>query len=319
MNNRSTVVAVTGASGYIGARLLQELEGEEDLGRVVAIDTRSLPFPFHNVTTERRDVTSALDDTFREHRVDTVVHLAFILRPGHNHKEEERVRQANVMGTQSVLKACRTARVSKLVYLSSHTVYGAHRDNPVPLTEEAPVRPAPSFQYSHDKALCEGMVQEFARANPEVIVSVLRSCIVMGPEADNFVTRAFFKPVLLGVLGYDPPLQFVHEDDLAKLLHIFIMEPHAGTFNVAGDGVVPYTKLAQLSERKLIFLPSLMAFPLVQATWKLGLQKDSPSSGLQFVRYPMVLSTGKLKKHTGFRFFYTSEEALTAYLPGVFG
>ena len=314
MDNRRPVVAVTGASGYIGSRLLQELEPEECLDKVVAIDTRPLPMPFHNVISARLDVTRPLDDTFHDHHVNTVVHLAFVLRPGHGRREAERVRQANLRGARSVLKACHSAKVKNFVYLSSHTIYGAHEDNPVPIMEEAPPRPSLGFQYSYDKALCESAVQEFARECPDVSVTVLRSCVVMGPGADNFVTQALFKPVLLGVMGYNPPLQFVHEDDLAKLLHRFIIDPCPGTFNVAGEGVIHYTQLASLSRRRLIFLPSVMAYPLTQIAWNLGIQKDSPAAGLDFVRYPTIVSTDRLKRETGFRFFYTSEEALTDYL-----
>ena len=315
MVDPTPVVAVTGAWGYIGCRLLQELEAEERLGKIVAIDTKHLPIPFHNVVSEHLDVTQPLDDTFRDHGVDTVVHLAFILRPGRNPRDVKRVRGVNQNGVKSVLRACGAAKVSNFIYLSSHTIYGAHRDNPVPITEEAPLRPSLAFQYSYDKALCEGLVRDFAKENPNVSVTVLRSCVVMGPTADNFITRAFFKPVLLGVMGYDPPLQFVHEDDLAKLLHLLTMESHPGIFNVAGEGVVHYTQMARLTRRKLLFLPSALAFPLTQLSWNLGLQKDSPAAGLDFIRYPLVLSTGRLKKETGFRFFYTSEEALMAYLP----
>ena len=50
---------------------------------------------------------------------------------------------------------------------------------------------------------------------------------------------------------------------------------------------------------------------------RLVIQKDSPATGFNFVRYPLVLRTGKLKKETGFRFHYTSEEALMAYLPDI--
>ena len=315
MNNRHPVVAVTGAAGYIGSRLLQELEKDENVERTVAIDTSPLRVPFHNVASERLDVTQPLDDTFRDHRVNTVVHLAFILKPGHKRREADRVREANLRSVHSALRACHAAKASNFIYLSSHTIYGAHVDNPVPITEQAPLRPSRSFQYSRDKALCEGVVREFARENPQVDVTILRSCVVMGPGADNFVTRAFFKPVLLGVMGYDPPLQFVHEDDLAKILHLLIMEPCPGTFNVAGEGVIRYSRVAGLARSKLIFLPPMMAYPLTQMAWNLGIQKDAPAVGLDFIRYPIVISTGKLKKETGFRFFYTSEDALMAYLP----
>ena len=315
MNNQARVVAVTGASGYIGSRLLQELEAEVGLAKVLGIDTSPLPIPFHNCATERLDVTQPMDETFRDCKVNTVVHLAFTLKPGRNRNESNGVRQANLKGMASVLKACNAAKVNNFIYLSSHTLYGAHKDNPLPITEETPLRPLTGFQYCQDKALCERVVWDFARENPRVGVTVLRSCVVMGPKADNYVTRAFFRPVLLGVGGYNPPLQFVHEDDLAKLLHLLIMEPCPGVFNVAGEGVIKYTRMARLIRRRLISLPSVFAYPLTQMAWHLGIQKDAPAVGLDFIRYPIVLSTGKLKKETGFRFFYTSEEALMSYFP----
>ncbi len=316
MASSPPVVAITGASGYVGSRLLLELEQEERLSKVVAMDTRPLPVPYHNVAAERIDVTEPLDETFRDHGVDAVVHLAFSFGSGRRKGEADRVHQENLGGVRRVLEACVESKVRKIIYLSSHTVYGARTDNPVPITEDAPLRPMEAFQYCRDKALCEGEIQRFARENPQVCVTVLRCCVVMGPNADNFVTRALFKPLLLGVRGYDPPLQLVHENDLAKLLRQVIMEPRSGTFNVAGKGVVFYSELARISRRKLVFLPAALAYPLTQMAWNLGIQKDSPSVGLNFVRYPVILSTGRLKKETGFTFGYTSEDALRSYVSG---
>ena len=309
------VVAVTGASGYVGMNLLARLEEDESLGRVLAIDHRPLPLPFHNVTARRMDIIQATEDLFKDHHVDTVVHLAFTLKPGRTRKEVEAVRTNNLKGLGSVLKACREARVKNLVYVSSHTVYGPQRGNPIPITEVSSLRPLRRFQYSEDKSMAEELVGTFAADNPGVTVSVLRPCAVMGPGADNYVTRALFKPVLLGVAGSDPPLQFVHEYDLASVLHCFINDPLPGAYNVAGDGVVHYSRLAKLSNRKLVFLPPFMAYGLVETAWKLGIQKESPSVGLDFVRHPIIMSTAKLKRDTGYKFTYTSTDALMSYLP----
>jgi len=55
------IVAVTGASGYIGSRLLRQLE-EENLERLVAIDINPPPLPIHNVAVYRRDVGLTCED-----------------------------------------------------------------------------------------------------------------------------------------------------------------------------------------------------------------------------------------------------------------
>ena len=314
MDERSRVVAVTGAAGYVGSRLLQELEEEDSLSKVVAIDTKPLVRPVHNILAQRLDVKDPLDEVFHDLRVDTVVHLASVLTSAKYRRNTESAREANVDGMRGVLKSCAQARVRNFIYLSSHTVYGPHRDNPVPITEDAPMRPLQEFPYSYDKAVSEGMVQKYAEENPDSATTVLRCCVVLGPSADNEVARSFFKPVLLGVMGNDPPWQFVHEDDLARLLTLMVMDPRPGIFNVAGEGVVRYSKIARLAGCKLIRLPPTMAYAATQLTWSLGIQRESPARGLDYVRYPMILSTGKLKKETSFRFKFASEEALTAFL-----
>ena len=314
MDERPLVVAVTGAAGYIGRRLLRDLEGEPRIERVVALDRRQLPIPYNGVVQERVDVSAPLEEIFRRHGVTAVVHLAFHMTPGRNGGEARRIREANLNGTRSVLAACASSYVSSFVYLSSHTVYGAHKDNPNPITEEAPLRPTRAFQYGWDKALCEEIIREYASAEPSFAVSILRCCVVLGASPDNSVARAFARPLLLRVAGHDPQLQFVHEDDLARLLHLLTIHPVRGTFNVAGEGVIRYSRMAQLCGSRLVPLPSALAYPIVGLSWRMGLQKDAPSIGLDFIRHPLVLGTGRLKRETGFYPSYTAEESLTSYL-----
>jgi UDP-glucose 4-epimerase len=315
MVDMAKVVAVTGASGYVGTKLLQELERKVNLGRVVAIDSRPLPMPVHNIVSKRLDITGhSLDDVFQDLNVDTVVHLSFSIRPGRNRREIEFTRKSNLDGVRNVLRGCSAAKANNFIFLSSHTVYGPHRDNAVPITEEAQPRPLAEFQYSYDKWLCEREVLQFASENPKVSVTILRSCVVLGPAADNQVARGFFKPLLLGFMGNDPPWQFVHEEDMARLLGLLVMEPQQGIYNVAGNGVVAYSQIARIARRRLVRLPSVLAYAATQLAWNMGIQKESPARGLDFVRYPVVLTTGKLKKETGFRFNYSSEEVLTSYI-----
>ena len=313
MEQSAKSVAITGASGYVGARLLRKLEDEEGISKLVAIDTLPPAVPIRNMAAYRTDVTEPIDEALERHRVSTLVHLAFISRRGRNRREVDSIRQTNLAALQEVLESCARAGVNHIVYLSSHTVYGAHADNPIPLTDAGPLLPHPDFPYGFDKFLSEQKLQEFQETHPDIAVTILRTCMVLGPSAGNHITKAFFRPWLVGVQDYNPPMQFVYEDDLARVLTIIVQRRLSGVFNVAADGVVFYKELAEIIKSKLINLPSFLAYGLVQLSWNLHIQRESTACGLDLVRYPIVLSTGKLNEATGYRFWHTSLETLSAF------
>jgi UDP-glucose 4-epimerase len=313
MEQTSKVIAITGAAGYIGRRLLQELEQNWAHRKLVAFDTKPLAFPIHNVAAYRQDVTEPIDGSLYGRRVTTLVHLAFNASAGRNRREVAAIRQSNLDALRSVLVSCARARVRHFIFLSSHTVYGAHRDNPIPLTDDAPLRPLADFPYGYDKFVSEDLIREFAAQNQDLKVTILRPCIVLGPNAQNSISKGLFRRVLLGVLGYNPPLQFLYEDDLARVLAIIIGREVPGVFNVAGEGVVFYRELAAIIKSRLLSLPAFLAYPAAQLTWNLGIQRDSTASGLDLVRYPIMLDTSKLRRATGYRFWHTSLETLSSF------
>ncbi len=308
-----SVVAVTGSSGYIGSHLLQKLEEKSSLARLIAVDVRPPSMPIHNVDSHRLDLTKPLNGLFQGPPIDTVVHLAFNLREGRTPREAQTIQTNNLLGLENLLRGCRMGKVKNFVYLSSHTVYGAHADNPVPITEEAPFRPLMGFQYSVTKAMSEEMLRRFAEENPQVGVTILRCCMVLGLGGVNHVARALQKPLLIKIAGCDPPLQFIHVRDLVQVLSLFSVEPTPGVFNVAGDGVVRYSRMAKIMGQRALSLPRLAAYPLVHLTWKLRLQREAAASGLDFIRHPIIMATGRVKQATGYRFRYTSEEAVSSF------
>ncbi|PKB64568.1 MAG: hypothetical protein BZY80_02455 [SAR202 cluster bacterium Io17-Chloro-G2] len=313
MTTHPTAVAVTGASGYIGTSLLRQLEEKGSLDKLVAIDSQPLPFPIHNITAYRRNVTQPIDDALLEHHVSTLVHLAFISRRGRNRREVNEIRENNLTALRTVLESCARAGVNHVVYVSSNTVYGARPDNPVPLTIRSPLRPQTDFPYGYDNFLSEQALQEFAEHQGGTKVTILRSCMVLGPTAGNHLTQAFFRRWLLEVENQNPPLQFVYEDDLARVVDIVIQRGIPGIFNVAGDGVVFYREMAKIIDSRMVSLPAFLAYPLVQLTWNLRIQRNSTAAGLNLARYPIVVSTGTLKQATGYKFWHTSMDALTSY------
>ena len=64
MENSNQVVAVTGASGYLGSRLLLHLE-DQDLEKLVGFDLNPPPNPIHNIVRYRMDVKDSIEDMLR--------------------------------------------------------------------------------------------------------------------------------------------------------------------------------------------------------------------------------------------------------------
>lgn len=300
-------VAVTGATGSIGSKLVERLAAAEDVDRVVAFDVRPVTFGHRKVVAFRQDIRYPIADTLREYGVGAVAHLAFRLRTGHNAKA---ARSVNVEGTAQLLGGCRAAGVRRLLYLSSTTVYGARARDPRPYTEDSPARPVRGFAYAEHKAAAERMLQSFAAENPDTAVTVLRCCAVVGPRSDNFATQSLRRLMLVRVRGADPQMQFIHEDDLQDALALCLLARVAGVYNVTGEGSIAFSEMARVTGRSCVALPeSLLAF-LTQASWALRLQSYGPASGLAMVRWPWVASIAKLKRETGFRPRHTSREAL---------
>ena len=304
-------IAVTGSSGYVGTCLLGRLAWADWVDAVLAVDVRPPPRDYpDSVTFERRDVRDGLGDLLCRFSPDAVVHLAFVLEPGRN---EAAIRDVNLGGTASALGAAGAAGAGHFLYFGSTTVYGPHADNPEWLTEESPPRPVPGFQYGVDKLRAEEMIADFASSHPDMSVGVLRGCPVMGPNASNFISRAFAKPILVGMRGCDPPMQFLHEDDLVDLLEISLRTRLSGLFNVAGGGTVRWSEMADMLGRSVITLPAPVLHAAAGATWNLRLQSDAPAASLAFIRHRWTVSTEKIGREMGFSFPHSSRQAWAAY------
>ena len=301
-------IAITGISGYIGTRLFCHLDSMEDVQRITGIDVKPPSFESAKLRFYRHDILEPFDDLFVESEVDTAVHLAFVLKPTRN---RALARKIDVNGMTNFVQACQQSHVKHVIYLSSHTVYGARRDNPVPLREDSPLQPLLDFQYSWDKAEAERILLEFGTSSQNVTITVLRSCPVIGPNAADSVPALMFKPpVMIGVADFNPVMQFVHEGDLVRLIEALLNQRTGGIFNVAGDGELRYGEVANLVGKKMLRLPEWLLKSLMRTSWVMHLQNDSPASGLEFIKYPPVISTEKLKKETGFGFEYSTREAL---------
>ncbi|MDQ4024112.1 MAG: SDR family oxidoreductase [Actinomycetota bacterium] len=301
--DRATV-AITGASGYLAAGLIRRLAADDSVGRIVGFDVRPPRERLDKLVFDEVDVRSP-GLAARLAGVDCLVHLAFVLDPI---RDEDEMRDVNVTGSQNVFKSAGRAGVPRLVYTSSATVYGAHPDNAVPLTESSPLRANLDFSYAAHKLEVEYVVREFEEEFPDAHVVMLRPAIVLGPHADNAWSHFLEHPVLFGVAGYTPPLQLVHEDDVARALHWAVSTPERGVFNLAAKGWLEGEEALLIAGRRMRRLPEPVAFAVAERLWGLGLS-EVPPGHLHYAMHPWVVSTEKLAA-AGFTCERGNEETL---------
>jgi nucleoside-diphosphate-sugar epimerase len=303
-----SVVAVTGIAGYLGQRLLGLLDADGSVDRVVGVDVAepvvvSPKLEFHQMDVRDARLGKVLAG------VDVLVHLAFLVDPIH---DEERMRSINVDGTGNALEAAAASGLRKVVYPSSATVYGAHPDNDFPLTEQSPLRANPDFSYAAHKLETERVLGDFKSAHPDVVVTVLRPAIVFGAHVENFISRMMEAPRILAVKGYEPPLQFVHEDDVASALEVAVRSDLEGAYNVAADGWVTAREVLELSRKRRVEVPEAVAFTVTERLWR-GRLTFAPPGMLHYTMHPWVVDNAKLKGH-GWKPARSNREALVETL-----
>ncbi len=303
-------VAITGISGYLGTEILKLLDQDKDVEAVVGIDIRPPNYSTSKLKFVSRDVREPMIDIFAQNKVDSAFHLAFVVPP----RTAVDAHGINIHGSESFLHACDATAVEALFYQSSHTVYGAHPDNPSLITEDQPLRPVPGFPYGSDKAEVDQMFQEYAKTHPKQSVTIVRVVSVTGPEAGASGLNVLFMPVTMYIRGFDPEWQFIYEQDLARLDVALVKGRKSGAFNAGAEGGVKYREMLSFTGKPSLGLPGWLWAVLVKVGWNLHIQRKSQVGGLEFMKYPILISTEKLAKTTDFKFTMNSRDALNSFM-----
>ncbi|MEO3978597.1 NAD-dependent epimerase/dehydratase family protein [Streptomyces sp. CAU 1734] len=312
------VVLVTGVARQLGGRLVRRAQRDPGVERVIAVDAVEPGHHLGGAEFVRTDIRRPeIGRVLAEHRVDTVIHLDVTGTPlGAGGRTS--VKETNVIGTMQLLGACqKSPTVSRLVIKSSTSVYGSAPRDPAVFTENTPPKSLPSGGFAKDAVEVEGYVRGFARRRPDVAVCVLRFANILGPCADSPLAQYFSLPVLPTVFGYDPRLQFVHEDDVMEVLGMALHEPrrgtlNSGTFNVAGEGVL---LLSQCSRR--LGRPTLPVL-LPAVTWvgsalrTVGITDFSPEQ-FRLLTHGRVVSTAQTRETLGFVPKFTTAETFADF------
>ena len=298
-------VAVTGAAGLVGRHLLPVLAAHDDVSRVLGLDVREPSRRPHDVEFSRVDIAGTALEPLLE-GVDVVVHLAGVVDPV---LDEALMARVNVEGTRHVLDAAAAVGVRRVVRISTAMVYGAWANNPVPLTEAAPLRPNPRFSPAVQGAEVERLLASWRSAHPDVTVTTLRSAPVVGPGAERLPARVLLGRTPWRVRGAAPLVQVVHVDDLVAALALVATTELPGVYNVAADGWLDADGAAALvSSSTVPALPADVLERLLRRTWELGVG-DVPPGIVPYLVHPWVVANDKLRG-AGWSPTHTNEDAI---------
>ena len=217
-----------------------------------------------------------------------------------------RRRQSATEGVTAALAEARQAR--HLVLVSSAMVYGAWANNPVPITEEAVLRPDVEFVYARQLGAVEQLVDEWRLAAPERTVTVLRPVVAMSAESTVGLAAALAAGMGQRFGEDDPPAQFPHLDDLALAVVLAAEQRLDGVYNVAPDGWIAGERVRALAGAvPRLKMPDRMTEVISNMRWRF--QRGPIPPGLRsYTRWTWLVANDRLKAE-GWAPSVTNEQA----------
>jgi UDP-glucose 4-epimerase len=281
-------VVVTGATGNVGAALLDALAADPAVTDVIGVSRR----PRTSAAGKARFVeANVADDDLTPHfeGADAVVHLAWQFQPTHRPNETW---CANVVGSSRVFDAVDRAHVPVLVYASS---VGAYSPGPGRRVDESwPTNSMPTAGYGREKAYVERALDAFEGRHPDVRVVRLRPAFIFqeraateqrrifaGPFVPNWVVRRGLLPAIPVPDGLR--FQALSARDAAEAYRLAVMRGDArGAFNIAAVALAWKAHLIPTEPALLDLVLSLPELDCTRARTQLGWQpSDSAVEAMQ--------------------------------------
>jgi nucleoside-diphosphate-sugar epimerase len=341
---RKPTVLITGVSGSVGLRLLEQLPDFHVVGV-----SRHLPATlanlaaFETVDLAEEQSCDQMVGLMRSHRPEAVVHLAFVARPvGPGPTERKRMWLVNVAGSGRVAEAIaeynrNSGTVEKFVHLSSAALHKSAAQKPV--AEDAPLE-SQKLPWLMDKRESDLAIQFRTRALRQCKTYLLRPQTYAGSTARNYLISALRgKPEGTGRMaersrrkGTRVPMllprgpqylerkhQVVHVDDMARLIaHVLrrkLLDPRLNIMNVAGRGdPLTLQHCIDIAETQVKRFPGkTLSLQAQHLLWGMGLSSIPPEA-LGSLLDATISDTSRLRVFLGDHYrqviHYTCEKAL---------
>ena len=255
---QAMIIVLTGAAGALGDRVIERLRAHPGGIIDVVVQQPGVPVDVSIGTCDAVVDLGSSDYDRRAARRESVTEFA-----------------AETLATADHLHA------SQVVFVSSAMVYGALANNPVPLTEEATLRPDVEFVFARQLASAEELVEQWRQSRPGRASCVLRPAVSLAAGGDSRLAAALVSGFGRRLAEADPPSQYLHLDDLAAAVVLAVTERLDGVYNVAPDGWVAGDRVRALSgERPRLPLPERMSELVAGLRWRFQRGPIPPGSAV---------------------------------------
>jgi UDP-glucose 4-epimerase len=280
------MILVSGARGRLARIVIEHLNEP-----VVGIDVRDAPpdFPGDFFKVKRYDHRKTAE-VFRKVKPRVLLHLG--VRSASPRMDQRYT--DNVLGTRHMLGLCQRFGVERVVSISSFHVYGAHEHNPIGIREDAPLRAGARFPELIDLVEVDHTVSNFVWRQEEVSTVLLRPVHIVGPRLRNRASKLLTSEYVPRLIGFDPMLQFLHEEDAARAIVVAMRSPRRGVYNLAGEGTVAYSHAIRNAGGRPLPLPHVVARPFVRGFGRIKL--SFPHYLVDYFRYPTIIDDSAFRR-----------------------
>lgn len=308
-------VLVTAAATRIGALVVAALEADPAVETIIAVDAASPAAPFRRAEFVRlRDHYAQLGRVTAGAAIDVVVDVRAAAAVA---SLDHAALDGLAAGSDRILDVCGDPNgdVQRLVVLSSAHRYGWGTRLPRFVSERTPVAaPGDGSPLLRAIAALESRAQTVADGRDDLRLTLLRTADPVGPAGSGLLQALDLLPLYPTVLGFDPAVQVVHEDDLARAAAHVVGADVDGTYLVAADGTLALSEALQvLGVSHAPLLPPWGTGLLSRLLQRAGLRFTPDVAGM--LRHGRGIDNRALKQ-TGFRYRTTTREALATVVPG---
>jgi len=303
-------ILITGVANFWGVGLARALLADPEVEQVVGVDTRTPPRDVaEGITWIAADLrVQELRTAIRAAAVDAIVHtdIPQFPEPG---RAARQLHDLTVMGTLQLLAAAGDLPTLRtLVVRGSASIYGSEAPAPAFLTEEMTLQPG-ATRFQRDLGEIEKLVDGLARRRRDVTCTVLRLQPVIGVRLDNPITRLLRAPVVPVMLGFDPRVQVLHEDDSIAVLHHALRHPVPGAVNVAGAGTISLNAAIRRMGRTAVPVPHPLFGSVAGVARRFGLPPLSEDT-IRYLRYGRGVALERMTNELGFTPRYDTPGAI---------